>query len=261
MHGSRTTPNPADDPLSAHDSSGAGHNRSTAAESRIGNPVTQSDPLGHPTLIVLRRAVRSQPASEQGRVERAYRIAERAHRGQARDEGSPYIEHPLRVALIVADELKRPEPDLICAALLHDVVEDTPVTLAEVQEACGDTVAHFVELLTKAKVADPDEKRLATRRYLHRIAADSPEMLLLKLADRLDNLRSVAVLPDPDKRRKYLLETYWQYLPIAKRGGIYFYQQYKSLLTGYMRAHAEELRLRVEDFPELTGGIETRRNS
>jgi hypothetical protein len=58
-----------------------------------------------------------------------------------------------------------------------------------------------------------------------------------------------------------MLETYWQVLPIAMRAGIYFYEQYKSLLAGYMRAHAGELRLRVEDFPELTGGLETRRNS
>ena len=58
--------------------------------------------LGHPTAADLRRALSGQPASDQGRVERAYRMAERAHRGQARDEGSPYIEHPLRVALIVA---------------------------------------------------------------------------------------------------------------------------------------------------------------
>ena len=147
-------------------------------------------------------------------MESAYRIAERAHRGQVRDEGSPYIEHPLRVALIVAAELERPEPDLICAALLHDVVENTPVTLAEVQESCGDTVAHFIELLTKEMVSEPDDKCLATRRYLHRIAEDSPEVLLLKLADRLDNLRSLDVLPDPEKRRKYL--------PIATRGGAYF---------------------------------------
>jgi (p)ppGpp synthase/HD superfamily hydrolase len=219
------------------------------------------DALGHPTAADLRKIVVSQSASERARVERAYRIAERAHRGQIRDEGSPYIEHPLRVALIVGDELQRHEPDLICAALLHDVVEDTPVTLAEVQETCGDTVAHFVELLTKERVAEPDDKRSATHRYLQRIAEDSPEVLLLKLADRLDNLRSVAVLPDPEKRRKYLLETYWQYLPIAKRGGKYFYEQYKALVAGYMRAHADELRLRIEDFPELTGGHETRRNS
>jgi hypothetical protein len=58
-----------------------------------------------------------------------------------------------------------------------------------------------------------------------------------------------------------MLETYWQYLPIARRARIYSYEQYKSLLAGYMRAHAEELRLRVQDFPELTGGLETRRNS
>src|SRR5438067_10491661 len=103
---------------------------------------------GHPTAAELRRALRGQSASDQMRVERAYRMAERAHRGQVRDEGSPFIEHPLRVALIVAEELGRPAADLVCAALLHDVVEDTPVTLAEVQESCGDTVAHWVELLT-----------------------------------------------------------------------------------------------------------------
>ena len=188
-------------------------------------------------------------------------MAERAHRGQTRDEGSPFIEHPLRVALIVAEELRRPEADLICAALLHDVVEDTQVTLAEVQETCGDSVAHWVELLTKEKVADPDEKRRATRHYLWRIAEDSPEVLLLKLADRLDNLRSVGVLPDPDKQRKYLLETYWQYLPIAQRGGAYFYEQYKALVAGYIRRHGDELRLRLEDFPELSGGQETRRQA
>ena len=217
--------------------------------------------LGHPTADDLRRALGGQPANDQGRVERAYRMAERAHRGQERDEGSPYIEHPLRVALIVAEELGRPEADLICAALLHDVVEDTPITLAEVQETCGDSVAHWVELLTKEKVEDPDEKRRATRRYLWRIAEDSPEVLLLKLADRLDNLRSVSVLPDPDKRRKYLLETYWQYLPIAQRGGAYFYEQYKALVAGYIRRHGDELHLRLEDFPELSGGRETRRQA
>lgn len=216
---------------------------------------------GHPTAADLRRALGGQSASDRARVERAYRIAERAHRGQRRDEGSPFIEHPLRVALIVAEELGRPEADLICAALLHDVVEDTPVTLAEVQETCGDSVAHWVELLTKEMVADPEEKRLATRLYLRRIAEDSPEVLLLKLADRLDNLRSVGVLPDPDKQRKYLLETYWQYLPIAQRGGVFFYEQYKALVAGYIRRHGDELRLRLEDFPELSGGRETRRQA
>ncbi|MEP7199182.1 MAG: HD domain-containing protein [Chloroflexota bacterium] len=219
------------------------------------------DPLSHPTVADLLGALPRNATSDVARVHRAYQIAERAHHDQRRDEGSPYIEHPLRVALIVASELQRAEADLICAALLHDVVEDSPVTLAEIQETCGDTVAHFVELLTKEKLDDPDAKRLATRAYLQRIAVDSEEVLLLKLADRLDNLRSVAVIPDWEKRRKYLLETYWQYLPMAQRGGEFFYEQYKQLLADYMREHCTELRLNVGDFPELLGGVETRRHT
>lgn len=217
------------------------------------------DTLTHPTLADLQTALSDCPTGAAERVTRAYLIAESAHHGQLRDEGAPYIEHPLRVALIAATELGLCDPDVICAALLHDVVEDTSVTLSEVEAACGERVAHFVELLTKERVEDPEAKRAATRAYLKRIADDSQDVLALKLADRLDNLRSVAVLPDWEKRRKYLLETYWQYLPFAQRSGGYFYEQYKQLLAGYMRAHSIELRLRVEDFPELTGGVETRR--
>lgn len=218
-----------------------------------------SDTLTHPTIHDLQAALAGCPAGAAERVARAYQIAERAHHGQLRDEGAPYIEHPLRVALIAATELGLCDPAIICAALLHDVVEDTTVTLAEVGKACGDEVAHFVALLTKERVADPALKRAATRDYLKRIADDSPAVLALKLADRLDNLRSVAVLPDWEKRRKYLQETYWQYLPVAQRAGGYFYEQYKQLLAGYMRAHTAELNLRLEDFPELMGGVETRR--
>jgi len=199
--------------------------------------------------------------NDAARVMRAYTMAEQAHHGQVRDEGAPYIEHPLRVALITASELGLCDADLICAALLHDVVEDTSVTLSKVSETCGERVAHFVGLLTKEKFDDPEQKRAATRAYLNRIAEDSPEVLALKLADRLDNLRSVAVLPDWEKRRKYLLETYWQYLPFAQRSGDFFYQQYKQLLAGYIRTHSTELRLSLDNFPELTGGIETRRSA
>ncbi len=218
-------------------------------------------PLLHPTLGDLLATMEGRPLGELDKVRRAFAIAERAHHAQQRDEGSPYIEHPLRVALIIADELERPEPDLLCAAMLHDVVEDSAVTLAEIQETCGDTVAHFVELLTKEKSMASEDKRLATRRYLQRIAADSPEVVLLKLADRLDNLRSVALIPDWDKRRKYLLETYWQYLPMAQRSGEFFYAQYKQLMADYMRHESDQLKLNLDDFPELIGRIETRRRS
>lgn len=217
--------------------------------------------MPQPTLAELFACLPHHPPTALAKIKCAYRLAERAHQNQHRDEGAPYIEHPVRVALIVAAELERREGDLICAALLHDVVEDSPITLAEIQETCGDTVAHFVELLTKAKDIAPEHKRQANREYLRRIAADSDEVVLLKLADRLDNLRSVALIPDWDKRRKYLLETYWQYLPFAQRGSDYIYDQYTSLLAAYMRQHGEQLQLDLDDFPELIGQPETRRNS
>ena len=218
-------------------------------------------PLDHPTLDDLLSVLRDASSSDVYHIQRAYDIAERAHHGQQRDEGTPFIAHPLRVACIVAQELRHREPDLICGALLHDVVEDSAITLAEIAEACGDTVAYYVELLTKEKAPSDADKRPINRRYIRRIADTSREALLIKLADRLDNLRSLQWLDDWDKRKKYLLETYWLYLPPAQKTNHYIYTQYIQLVGDYMRRDHARLGLRIDDYPELMGGVETRRNT
>jgi GTP pyrophosphokinase len=218
-------------------------------------------PLDHPTLADLLHVLRNLSPSDEHHVRRAYAIAVRAHEGQQRDEGAPYIEHPLRVALILVNELRQREPDLICGALLHDVVEDSAITLAEIAEACGDTVAHYVELLTKEKAPPGVDKRPINRRYIRRIAEASHEALLIKLADRLDNLRSLALIDDWEKRKKYLLETYWLYLPPAQKTSRYVYRQYLTLMADYVRRDGDKLGMALNDFPELTGGVETRRNT
>src|SRR5512143_2649693 len=148
-------------------------------------------PLAHPTFADLRDALAGVAPGDLALIERAYAMAELSHAGQVRDEGAPFIEHPLRVGLILATELHRTDTALICAALLHDVVEDSSVREADVRRAFGHEVAHLVGLLTKEKVHDPQAKREATRRYLKQIAAALPDALVLKLADRLDNLRSL----------------------------------------------------------------------
>ena len=217
-------------------------------------------PLAHPTIADLLDVLRDSSPHDLQRIRRAHELAVRAHDGQRRDEGAPFIEHPLRVTLILADELRRPETDLICGALLHDVVEDSAITLAEVRAAFGAQIAHWVDLLTKEKVSPDVDKRPLNRRYIRRISDTSPEALLIKLADRLDNLRSLALIDDWDKRKKYLLETYWLYLPAAQKGSAYIHQQYLALVADYMRRDGDRLELHVNDFPELTGGVETRRH-
>jgi len=217
-------------------------------------------PIEHPTWSDLAAALNSLPPAALAVVERAHAVAGQAHHGQQRDEGAPYIEHPLRVALIVAREMGRREPDLLAAALLHDVVEDSPLGEADVRAAFGHDVAQLVGLLTKEKAHDPTEKRELTRRYLKRIAAASPDALLLKLCDRLDNLRPLADIPDYDKRNKYIRETYWLYMPFAVRGGDFFRRQYLDLMAAYVARDGDQIGLRLADYPELTGGIETRRD-
>src|SRR5215510_16608037 len=87
--------------------------------------------------------------AELDQVSLAFKVADHAHRGQKRDEGTPYIVHPLRVAISLVDELDIHSPKLICAALMHDVIEDSPVTREELATLFGEEIAEIVWLLTK----------------------------------------------------------------------------------------------------------------
>jgi guanosine-3',5'-bis(diphosphate) 3'-pyrophosphohydrolase len=156
---------------------------------------------------------------ELARVRRAYELAEAAHRGQMRDEGTPYILHPLRVAISLVDELGIHSPVLICAALLHDVIEDSNVTREQIAEAFGEEVARIVWLLTKFE-------GVSLPAYLAAIcAAAETGALLVKLCDRLDNLRFLSRSPKTEKKQRYIKATERYYLPLAARTNKYLYEQ------------------------------------
>jgi (p)ppGpp synthase/HD superfamily hydrolase len=161
---------------------------------------------------------------EVGQVRLAYEVASRAHEGQMRDEGSPYILHPLRVAVSLVDELDIDSPALVCAALLHDVIEDSPVTREQIAGMFGEEVAEIVWLLTKFDdVSLPD--------YLAAIEAASDEgATIVKLCDRLDNLRFLAHSPKLEKKRRYVRTTEIFYLPMAARTNDYLYGELKRWL-------------------------------
>ena len=160
---------------------------------------------------------------EEGRekVERAYRFAAEYHRDQRRRSGEPYINHPVEVALILAHDLRMDE-DTICAALLHDTVEDTPATKDELVELFGQTVADLVDGVTKLtsiQVSSMDEKQAWNLRKMFLAMSQDIRVVIIKLADRLHNMRTLAALP-PDRRQFKARETMDVYAPLADRLGI-----------------------------------------
>src|SRR6516165_10042977 len=150
----------------------------------------------------------------------AARMALEAHEGQFRRSGEPYITHPVAVATIVA-ELGLDE-QTVAAALLHDAVEDTGLTLADIREQFGDGVAGVVDGVTKLDRLQFDSKeaqQAATIRKMLVAMADDWRVLLIKLADRLHNMRTLAVMPEW-KQRRTAQETFDVYAPLAHRLGV-----------------------------------------
>ena len=155
------------------------------------------------------------------KVERAYRFAADYHRDQRRRSGEPYINHPVEVALILAHDLRMDE-DTICAALLHDTVEDTPATKDQISEIFGQTVADLVDGVTKLtsiQVSSMDAKQAWNLRKMFLAMSRDIRVVIIKLADRLHNMRTLAALP-PDRRVFKARETMDVYAPLADRLGI-----------------------------------------
>ena len=150
----------------------------------------------------------------------AYELASRVHDGQMRLTGDPYITHPLVVAEILTNfEQGR---DTIIAALLHDVVEDTDVTLEAVEAQFGAGVARLIDGVTKMdriKFSTRKEQEAATIRKMAIAIAKNREVLLLKLVDRLHNIRTIEPL-SPDKQQRVAVETLEIYAPLAHRYGV-----------------------------------------
>ena len=167
---------------------------------------------------LLKQLRASDPKSDLRVVQRAYELAERAHAGQFRRSGDPFVTHPLAVASIVA-ELGMPI-DTVLAALLHDTVEDTPVTLEEIRRGFGEAVADLVDGVTKLdKVKYGEAAEAETIRKMVVAMARDPKVLVLKLADRLHNVRTIAHLP-PEKQQRTARQTLEIYAPLAHRLGM-----------------------------------------
>ena len=187
-------------------------------------------------------------------ITRAYEYADKLHAGQLRKSNEPYIIHPLEVAYIVSTlEL---DDNAICAALLHDVVEDTSATLDDIKNEFGDEIAMLVDGVTKlgkiANYIDKEEEQVENYRKFFMAMAKDIRVVMIKLADRLHNMRTLKHLSD-DRKVAIAKETRQLYAPLANRLGIYsikweledlslFYLEpdvYKELVEGINSKRAE----------------------
>jgi len=205
-------------------------------------------------LESLLRTVRSYNAKADVRdIERAYRFAEAHHAGQKRLSGEDFIEHPLAVAQVLAD--LGLDTTTLSAALLHDVVEDTDVTLAELETEFGPDVARIVDGLTKLQAitfkSREQEQAENVRKMIVAMAGDI-RVLLIKLADRLHNMRTLGALP-PGKQRENATETLEIYGPLAHRLGVQQVRweledlSFKTLYPGPYREIASLVEKRRDD--------------
>ena len=163
------------------------------------------------------------PEADLDIIDRAYVYSARVHDGQVRLSGEPYLSHPLEVAHILAD--MRLDVESIAAALLHDVIEDTPATKEDIQEMFGPGVAHIVEGVTKLSALPSSSKVVQHAESLRKMIlamADDIRVVLIKLADRLHNMRTLKYHKNPDKQAAIAQETLDIYAPIAARLGIFW---------------------------------------
>jgi GTP pyrophosphokinase/guanosine-3',5'-bis(diphosphate) 3'-pyrophosphohydrolase len=154
-------------------------------------------------------------------VQRSYVVARDAHDGQMRSSGDPYITHPVAVTVLLAN--MRMDHETLAAALMHDVIEDTPVTKQDLADEFGDTIADLVEGVSKLdKLHFKDKKEFQAENFRKMIMAMTQDIrvILIKLADRTHNMRTLGALR-PDKKRRIAKETLEIYAPIANRLGIH----------------------------------------
>ncbi|WP_347347029.1 bifunctional (p)ppGpp synthetase/guanosine-3',5'-bis(diphosphate) 3'-pyrophosphohydrolase [Nigerium sp.] len=182
---------------------------------RLGSPRSQQPSQLEPLF----NAMRTHHAKlDTALIERAYRTAEHYHSGQTRKSGDPYITHPLAVATILAG-LGMTEPTL-CAALLHDTVEDTSYTLEQLRADFGDEVATMVDGVTKLdKMTYGESAKAETIRKMVVAMSRDIRVLVIKLADRLHNMRTIHFLR-PDKQSRIAKDTLEIYAPLAHRLGM-----------------------------------------
>ena len=167
----------------------------------------------------LRRLLARVPQSEHPAVGQAYHIAFASHEGQHRDTGQPFIIHPIAVALLLASEMGfSRDTEMMTAALLHDAVEDSALDFEDIAPTFGQAVATLVRGVTKAEASharNRSTRRAATLQKLFSAAREDPRVLILKLADRVHNMRSIGGIEDPSRRARIARETIELYAPIS----------------------------------------------
>jgi len=194
---------------------GSARLRTRARLARLGNRQSSTNPVLEPLLRIVRS---THPKADVAVIARAYETAERFHASQSRKSGDPYITHPLAVATILA-ELGMTPPTL-CAALLHDTIEDTPYTLDALRADFGDEIALLVDGVTKLdKVKYGDSAQAETIRKMVVAMAKDIRVLVIKLADRLHNMRTLRYLKQ-EKQERVARETLEIYAPLAHRLGM-----------------------------------------
>ena len=193
----------------------------------------------------------NRPNDDLDLVKKAYDFSQKHHAGQSRASGEPYLVHPLEVANVLAD--MKMDPVSIAAGLLHDSVEDTSVTGVEIRQEFGEQVAHIVEGVTKISKIDfstTEEAQAENLRKMMLAMVDDIRVIMIKLADRLHNMRTLEHL-QPDRQQKIARETLDIYAPIAHRLGM-----------GKVRGELEDLGFRYVDpigYEQVQVAVESRR--
>src|SRR5271155_881200 len=202
---------------------------------------------------LMKRIQENRPQDDLSLVKKAYEYSLKHHEGQSRASGEPYLVHPLEVALVLA-EMKM-DPVAIAAGLLHDSVEDTSVTIVDIRKEFGEQVAHIVEGVTKISQIDfatREEQQAENLRKMMLAMVDDIRVVLIKLADRLHNMRTLEHL-DPERQQKIARETLEIYAPIAHRLGM-----------GKIRGELEDLGFKYVDpiaHEQVRLAVESRRKA
>jgi GTP pyrophosphokinase len=195
---------------------------------------------------LIAKLVQQRPGSDTELLRRAYEFAAEQHRGQLRQSGDPYLSHPLEVAHTLAD--MRLDVTALCAALLHDVVEDTKIPIEQIRERFGEEVSRLVAGVTKISrlgLRAPEARQAENVRKVLLAMVDDVRVVLVKLADRVHNMRTLRYLP-PEKQQRIARETLDIYAPVAHRLGM-----------GLIRNELEDLAFRCLE-PEAAAELEKR---